>query len=82
VPVVAPYTSFTDRANQVDIRVTKTISIETARLKGRLELMADVYNVFNTSPVLARNAAIGPTFYTPTMILQSAFLKVGGRFTF
>ncbi len=41
--------------------------------------MADVYNVFNTSPVLTRNAAIGPTFYTPTAVLQSAFLKVGGR---
>ena len=82
VPVVAPYTFFTDRVNQVDIRVTKTISIETARFKSRIDLMADVYNVFNTSPVLTRNAAIGSTFYTPTAVLQSAFLKLGGRFTF
>jgi len=80
--VVAPYTFFTDRVNQVDIRVTKAISIETARFKSRIDLMADVYNVFNTSPVLTRNAAIGPTFYTPTAVLQAAFLKLGGRFTF
>ena len=44
--------------------------------------MADLYNAFNTSPVTGRNAAIGAGFYTPTSILQSGFLKVGGRFTF
>jgi len=80
--VLAPYTLFTDRVNQVDIRVTKAITFEARHLKGRFDLMADVYNVFNTSPVLTRNAAIGPTFYTPTSVLQAAFLKVGGRFTF
>ena len=78
VPVVAPYTFFTDRTNQVDLRVTKAIQIE----RYRIELMADMYNVFNTSPVLTRNNAIGAGFYTPTSILQSAFLKVGARFTF
>jgi hypothetical protein len=78
VPVVAPYTFFTDRINQVDLRVTKAIQIETYRI----DLMADLYNVFNVSPVTGRNAAIGPSFYTPTAILQSAFLKVGARFTF
>jgi hypothetical protein len=78
VPVVAPYTFFNDRINQVDLRVTKAIQIETYRI----DLMADFYNVFNVSPVTARNAAIGPSFYTPTAILQSGFLKVGARFTF
>jgi hypothetical protein len=82
VPVVAPYTFFTDRVNQVDLRVTKTIPIETARVKGRLELMVDLYNAFNTSPVLTRTALLGPGFYTPTSILQSGFVKLGGRFTF
>ena len=78
VPVVAPYTFFTDRVNQVDLRVTKAIQIE----RYRIELMADLYNVFNTSPVTGRNAPIGPTFYIPTAVLQAAFLKVGARFTF
>ena len=82
VPVAAPYTFFTDRINQVDLRVTKTIPFESKHFKGRLELMADLYNAFNTSPVLSRNAAIGGAFYTPTAILQSGFLKVGGRVTF
>jgi hypothetical protein len=78
VPVVGPYTFFTDRVNQVDLRVTKAIQIE----KFRIELMADLYNVFNASPVTGRNNAIGAGFYTPTSILQSGFLKVGGRFSF
>jgi Carboxypeptidase regulatory-like domain len=78
VPVVAPYTFFTDRVNQVDLRVTKAIQME----KYRIELMADLYNVLNTSPVLTRNAAVGAGFYAPTTILQSAYLKLGARFTF
>jgi hypothetical protein len=44
--------------------------------------MVDLYNALNTSPVLTRNNAIGAGFYTPTSILQSGFVKVGGRFTF
>ena len=79
VPVVAPWKYFTDRANQVDLRVTKTIQI---REHARLELMVDLYNALNTSPVLTRNNVIGTGFYAPTSILQSGFLKVGGRFTF
>jgi hypothetical protein len=82
VPVVAPYTFFLDRVNQVDLRVTKTIPIETSHIKGRLELMADLYNALNASPVTGRVAAIGAGFYAPTSILQAGFLKVGGRFTF
>jgi hypothetical protein len=79
VPVAAPYAYFTDRVNQVDLRVTKAIQIKE---HARLELMVDLYNAFNTSPVLTRNNAIGAGFYTPTSILQSGFVKVGGRFTF
>ena len=79
VPVVTPYKYFTDRVNQVDLRVTKAIPITE---HARLELMVDLYNAFNASPVLTRNNAIGAGFYTPTSILQSAFVKVGGRFTF
>jgi hypothetical protein len=79
VPVVAPFKYFTDRVNQVDLRVTKAIPI---REHARLELMVDLYNAFNTSPVLGRNNVVGQGFYAPTSILQSAFVKVGGRFTF
>jgi hypothetical protein len=79
VPVAAAYTFFTDRVNQVDLRVTKSIQLKE---KYRIELMADLYNALNASPVTGRNNAIGAGFYTPTSILQSGFLKVGGRFTF
>ena len=79
VPVVAPWKYFTDRVNQVDLRFTKAIQI---REHARLELMVDLYNALNTSPVLSRNNVIGTGFYAPTSILQSGFVKVGGRFTF
>jgi hypothetical protein len=79
VPVVAPYKYFTDRVNQVDLRLTKAIPI---REHVRLELMVDLYNALNASPVLTRNNAIGAGFYTPTSILQSGFVKLGGRFSF
>lgn len=78
VPLLAPYTEFSDRVNQVDLRVTKTIQIE----KASLEIMADLYNLFNFNSVLTRNPAYGPSYFQPQSILQANFLKIGARFTF
>ena len=72
------YTGYADRVNQVDLRVTKGMRV------GRytIDIMADVYNAFNTSPILTYTSTYGPAWLTPASILQSAYLKLGGRFTF
>jgi len=78
VPLLKPYTLFTDRVNQLDLRLTKAVKFE----RYRAEAIVDFYNVFNTSPVLTRTTTYGPAWLTPASILQSAFVKLGGRFTF
>jgi hypothetical protein len=42
----------------------------------------DVYNIFNSSPVLSNNLRYGPQWLQPTQILAARMLKVGGRIEF
>jgi hypothetical protein len=72
------YVDFADRVNQVDLRLTKGVRIG----RYRVDVMADLYNAFNVSPVQTYVTNYGPTWLTPSLFLQSAFLKLGGRFTF
>ena len=80
VPLVDPstYTGFADRVNQVDLRLTKGVRVG----RYRLEAIADFYNAFNVAPVLTYTSTYGPAWLTPASILQSGYLKLGGRFTF
>jgi hypothetical protein len=72
------YTAFADRTNQVDLRLTKGVRVG----RYRVDVMADFYNAFNVAPVLTYTSAYGPAWLTPASILQSGYLKLGGRFTF
>jgi hypothetical protein len=84
VPLLDPsnYVDFADRVNQVDLRLTKRVGIG----RYRVDIMADFYNAFNVSPVQTYNntytAGSANQWLVPTLYLQSAFLKLGGRFTF
>src|SRR4029077_2049827 len=84
VPLLDPsnYVDFADRINQVDLRLSKGVRIG----RYRVDIMADFYNAFNVSPVQTYNNTYtaGPAnqWLVPTLYLQSAFLKLGGRFTF
>jgi hypothetical protein len=80
VPLIDPstYPDYGDRVNQVDLRVTKGVRVG----KYRVDIMADFYNTFNVAPVLTYTTTYGPAWLTPQTYLQSAFLKLGGRFTF
>jgi Carboxypeptidase regulatory-like domain len=93
-PLLPPTAEWSDRVNQVDLRVSKIIQIKE---HARLELMVDLYNLFNVNPVLTRTASVGAPalnpatgqvvpnsngYYAPVTILQANFLKLGARFTF
>jgi hypothetical protein len=41
-----------------------------------------LHNAFNVAPVLTYTTTYGPAWLTPQTFLQSAFVKLGGRFTF
>ena len=64
--------------NQVDIRVTKTVKVGRARVEGKF----DLYNLFNASPVLALNTRYGPSWLTPTAVLQGRLIKFGVQLNF
>ena len=80
VPLIDPstYTDFADRVNQVDLRLTKGLRVG----RYRVDALADFYNAFNVSPVLTYTTTYGPAWLAPTGILQSGYLKLGGRLTF
>ena len=48
VPLIAPYSAFLDRKNQLDLRVSKAITVGGVEFRGNL----DLYNVTNGAPVL------------------------------
>ncbi len=70
---------WSNRVNQVDFRVTKIIPIKE---HARLELMVDLYNLFNVNPVLTRTVTVAKGYYAPATVLQANFVKLGARFTF
>jgi len=80
VPLIdlSTYPDFGSRVNQVDLRVTKGIKVG----KARIDAIADFYNLFNVGTVLTYSTVYGSTWLTPASILQSGFLKLGGRVTF
>jgi outer membrane receptor protein involved in Fe transport len=78
IQLVEPGTMYGDRLNQVDVRVTKSIRLGRATLRA----LADVYNLFNVSPVLNLNQRFGPAWQTPFIILPGRFLKLGVQVDF
>jgi outer membrane receptor protein involved in Fe transport len=48
----------------------------------RLELMLDVYNVFNASPILSTNNTYGQAWQRPNQILDGRLFKFGVQLDF
>jgi hypothetical protein len=78
IPVITPNTVFEDRRTQVDVRLTKIFQMGKVRVQGRF----DVFNLFNTSGILAENLTYGPSWLRPIGILGARLYKVGGQVDF
>ena len=82
VSLMEPNTVFGERLNQFDMRFARIFR----QNRYRLQIMADVYNVFNQSPVLSYNTtfstAANSEWLRPTDVLQGRLVKIGGQFTF
>jgi hypothetical protein len=81
-----PYNSkgeFTDRVNQLDLRLTKTLAVGRVKVLPQLE----VFNVFNADPVILQRStdfsiatATAPTTYNqPSGILNGRFIGLGAQ---
>ena len=75
VPLIAPNTEFGDRINQLDLNVTKTITVGHYRIQPKF----DLFNALNASPVYAvRGLNYGTAVYKqPQSILVGRVFQLG-----
>jgi hypothetical protein len=89
VNLIEPGTQYTPRRTQLDIRLSKSMRFGTRRL----QLMADIYNLFNSSatvgatsqsgePPAALNQTYGADWLRPFNILQARYAKFGASLNF
>ena len=80
VNVVAPGTMYGDRINQLDARLSKSLTVRGTRTVVAVE----VYNTLNSSAPLSYNSTFVPggTWLTPTAILSPRFLKFTAEIRF
>jgi hypothetical protein len=78
VDLIQPGTLFGDRFNQVDLRVAKRFRVANTAL----DVMVDLFNVFNVSTVTAINTTYGPDWLKPSVTAQARFAKVGAQLSF
>jgi hypothetical protein len=76
--LIAPGTLYGDRFTQVDVRFGKNFRFGTRRLAASM----DVYNLLNSSAVLTQNNTVGPSWRSPTSILQGRLIKFGAQVDF
>ena len=83
--LITPGTLYGDRVNELDLRFGKNIRM--GRVKTNVSV--DIYNLFNSAPVLTYNQAFVPATATsagswlqPTSVLQARFFKVSAQIDF
>jgi hypothetical protein len=85
VNLIAPGTLYGDRVNELDLRLAKNIRVG----RVRTNVGVDIYNAFNSAPVLTYNQAFVPATATsagswlvPTSVLQARFFKISAQIDF
>ena len=78
VELIAPFSQFEGRINQLDVRLSKIFRVGQARIQGNF----DIYNAINVSPILSLNSTYGPSWLQPTQILDGRLFKFGVQVEF
>ncbi len=78
IALIQPGTMFEDRITQLDVRLSKRISIGRFKVQGQF----DIYNAFNASPILSENFTYGSAWLRPTAILGARLFKFGTQIDF
>ena len=77
INLVNPGTMYGERANQIDLRVSRALNVIGARYNFSL----DIFNLFNSSDVLAQNNNYA-TWQRPQTIMYGRFIKLGVQMDF
>ena len=78
VPIIAPGTSYLPRWNQLDVHFTREVRVGRYAIRPTIE----VFNLLNTSVILAQNQAFGATLGQPTSTLQGRLMKLSAMLKF
>ena len=80
VNLVTPGDAWGDRVNEIDIRIGKILRFG----RTRTNIGFDIYNLFNSAPVLTYNQAFVPggTWLAPLSVLTPRFAKIGAQISF
>ena len=77
INLLTPGDMYGDRLNQFDLRFGRTFRFGPRRATVNL----DVYNVFNSSPVMQQNNAYA-VWQTPQRIMDARLFKISGQLDF
>ena len=75
VTVVDPTTQYYDYVKTLDGRIAKAVRVG----RMRFEPFMEIFNLLNFSTVSTVNETIGPSYYTPGIIVQGRRFQLGGR---
>ena len=82
VSLIEPGTVYGENLNQLDLRVSKRLTIE----RYRVRFDVDLYNVFNSNWPFSLNNTFSTTttstWMRPTNVLQGRLFKIGGQIEF
>ena len=78
ISLIQPASQFADRINQVDMRLSRRFVLGRIHIDGEL----DIYNLFNRNSPLVINTAYGPSWLTPTQIIDGRLAKFGVQLEF
>lgn len=78
VQLIEPGLMYEKGFNQLDVRLARRFGIGGAKL----DLMADLYNVFNSNGVVRLNTTYGSNWLRPTQILEGRLFKIGAQLDF
>jgi carboxypeptidase family protein len=76
--LIAPGTMYGSRVTQLDVRVGKRFIVQ----RYRIQVSLDMFNVLNSSAILAQNNTFGTAWLSPTQILQGRLAKIGMQVDF
>jgi hypothetical protein len=75
VTVVDPTAQYYDYVKTLDARIAKTVRVG----RTRFEPFVEIFNLPNFSTVLTVNETVGPSYFTPGIIVQGRRYQLGGR---
>ncbi len=78
VPLITPGTKYLDRWNQIDVRLSKKVTVGRVILQGQF----DIFNLLNSSNILSQTETYGSALGRPTAILQGRLLALGLQLNF